>query len=304
MDYKDYYKVLGVDKSASQEEIKKAYRRLAKKYHPDKNKEDKKAEEKFKEISEANEVIGDPEKRKKYDAVGKDWRQYANQNPYSYTGQGGNQYDFGRDSSDMFGNTGFSDFFESLFGGGRSRRQDFDFGFNDGHDLMGELTISLEEAFHGTKRLVDIGSEKLRVTIKPGAYDGLQLKVKGKGQKGRSGQAGNLLLTVKVLPHPLYTRKGNDLVKEINVDLYTALLGGKIELATLGTTLHITIPEGCQQGKMLRVAGKGMPIYGNEGSFGDLIVKVNITLPSVLSKEEKDLILKLKHLSESRHAKK
>jgi curved DNA-binding protein len=304
MDYKDYYKVLGVDKTASQEEIKKAYRKLAKKFHPDKNKGDKKAEEKFKEITEANEVIGDPEKRKKYDAVGKDWRQYANQNPYSYAGQGGRQqYDFGGDSSDMFGNTGFSDFFESLFGGGKGRRPDFDFGFSDGQDLAGELTISLEEAFQGTKRLVDIGSEKLRVTIKPGAYDGLQLKVKGKGQKGRSGQAGNLLLTVKVLPHPVYTWKGNDLLKEINVDLYTALLGGKVELTTLGNTLHITIPAGCQPGKMLRVPGKGMPVYGQEGTAGDLIVKVNVTLPSALSNEERELVLKLKHL-ESKHAKK
>jgi curved DNA-binding protein len=298
MDYKDYYKVLGVDKASTQDEIKKAYRKLAIKYHPDKNKGDRKAEERFKEVSEAYEVIGDPEKRKKYDSVGKNWQQYANQGPYQYSGQG-SRGDF-EDASGMFGQTGFSDFFESLFGGmGRGARS-YGFGFEGGDDLAADVAISLEEAYHGARRVIDLGGEKIRVTIKPGAYDGLQLKISGKGHRTPRGHAGNLLLTIRVLPDPIYSRHGNDLEKEISVDVFTALLGGRQEVVAMGSTLSINIPEGCQSGKKLRVPRKGMPVYGKPGEYGDLIVKVKVTLPTALTSEEKEMAIKLKNLVDRR----
>lgn len=293
MNYKDYYKVLGVNRSATQDEIKKAYRKLAVKYHPDKNKDDKKAEERFKEISEAYEVVGDPEKRKKYDSIGKNWKQHADREPFSYPGQGGyHQFD---DTSEIFGHSGFSDFFESFFGG-RERRNS-DFGFESGHDLATDIEISLEEAYHGTQRIIDLGGERIRVSIKPGAYDGLQLKIQGKGERGPGGRAGNLLLTIRISPDPIFTRHGNDLSRDVSIDVYTALLGGRFEVSTLSGKLNLTIPEGCQQGKKLRVPRKGMPIYGQAGEYGDLIVRVNVVLPTSLSNEERELVAKLKQLA-------
>ena len=216
MEYKDYYKVLGLSKTASQDEIRKAYRKLAVQFHPDKNAGDKVSEEKFKEITEANEVLSDPEKRKEYDELGAHWKQYQ-QGGYRPGGGFGNgagqyQYEFDGDLGDLFGGGGFSDFFESFFG--RGRKGGFE-GFEQGrrgHDLKGELTITLEEAYHGAERIVDTGTEKIRVKIKPGAYDGLELRVKGKGGQGTGSQAaGNLFLTVRVRGHGRYERKGDDL---------------------------------------------------------------------------------------------
>src|SRR5690606_37747438 len=194
MEYKDYYAVLGVGKDATQEEIKKAYRKLAVKYHPDKNQGNKTAEEKFKEISEAYEVLGDPEKRRQYDELGANWKQYqqAGFNGGPFGGARSYRYRTG-DSGDFFG-SGFSDFFESFFGSGRrgaSPFGDMDFDFPPSA-LTGEIAITLEEAYRGTERIVDLGGEKIRVKIKPGAYEGLTLRAKGKGQKSPSGRAGDL----------------------------------------------------------------------------------------------------------------
>jgi len=314
MGYKDYYKILGVAKTASQDEIKKAYRKLAMKYHPDKNPGDKVAEEKFKEIGEANEVLSDPEKRKLYDQLGANWKQYqdAGYDPsaggewarYSQGGPGGQYYyEFEGDPSEFFGGgSGFSDFFEAFFGRGAGRRRGFSeaegfsgYGANmPGSDLIGEVNISLQEAYNGTERIIDLGSEKIKLKIKPGAYSGLKLRVKGKGEKGRSGKAGDLFITINVSPHPIYERKGNDLYMDAPVDLFTALLGGKQEINTLSGKVNITIPEGMQNGKQIRLKGKGMPVYG-KSSHGDLYVKLQVKLPGKLTREQKELIEKLKN---------
>ena len=301
MDYKDYYSVLGVGKKASQEEIKKAYRKLAVKYHPDKNQGNKSAEEKFKEISEAYEVIGDPEKRKQYDKLGANWKQYQDaghsQGPFGGA-TGGRTYSYGRgNDSDYFDPSGFSDFFESFFGRGRSQRDPFSSGDSfefPPTDLTGEITISLEEAHHGTERIVDLGGEKIKIKIKSGAYDGLTLRAKGKGQKSASGKAGDLHLTIKVQPHHLYDRRGDDLHMEAPVDLFTALLGGKQEVQTLSGKINITLKEGTANGKIVRLKGKGMPVYGKTGQYGDLYVKLLVKLPEHLTPHQRQLLQKLR----------
>jgi len=300
MDYKDYYKVLGVGRRASQEEIKQAYRKLAVKHHPDKNPDNKNAEEKFKEISEAYEVLKDPEKRKQYDKLGANWKQYQqagfDQGPFGGRNRG-RTYSSGADDSDFMNGSGFSDFFESFFGrGGQQRSGPFrnvDFDFPPG-DLKGEVSISLEEAYHGAERLIDLAGEQIRIKIKPGAYDGLTLRAKGKGQKSPSGKAGDLHLNIKVAPHPAYERKGNDLHMEAPVDLFTALLGGKQEILTLSGKINITLREGTQNGKVVRLKGKGMPVYGRTGQHGDLYAKLQVRIPEHLSPDQKLLIEKLR----------
>lgn len=304
MEYKDYYKILGVDKKASQDDIKKAYRRLAHKYHPDKNPGNKSTEEKFKDIGEAYEVLKNTEKRKKYDRLGANWKQYqqAGYDPSAHgfsRGQTGRnyQYEFHGDPSEMFGGSGFSDFFESFFGRSRTGYRERGFGNYDretqGTDLAGEVFITLQEAYFGTQRIVDLGNEKIRMKIKPGAYDGLKLRIRGKGQQGSSGKSGNLYITIRVQPHHLYQRKEDDLFMEMSIDIFTAMLGSKQKIRTFTGELNINIPESTQNGKNLRLKGKGMPKYGKSG-FGDLIIKLNVQLPKKISKEQKELINKLK----------
>ncbi len=297
MEYKNYYSVLGVSKTASQDEIKKAYRKLALKYHPDKNQGDKTAEAKFKDVAEAYEVLGDVEKRKKYDQLGSDWKKYEQGDAGRSRGNGQRGYTYEGDPSDFFGGSGFSDFFESFFGGGTrggSRRwsQDFDFE-GPANDLSGEIPISLREAYHGSERVIDLQGEKIKVRIKPGAYDGLQLRVKGKGQRTASGKTGDLYLTVHVNHDEKIKVKGNDLHTDQNIDMFTALLGGKIEGNFLSGNISISIKEGTQNGKVVRLKGKGMPVYNKPGEFGDLYIRLHVVLPEHLTETQKDLVKKL-----------
>jgi curved DNA-binding protein len=291
MDYKDYYKVLGVDKKASQDDIKKAYRKLAVKFHPDKNQGDKKAEDKFKEINEANDVIGDPEKRKKYDELGANWQQAQQAgNPYGYNpGQGRRsgkqsyQYPGG-------GEGGFSDFFESFFGsgsagfGGSGRRSATP---AKGEDFQAETTISLEEAFSGTTRQLNLGDHKLNLKLKPGIDDGQVLRMKEKGGPGANGgPAGDLFITIHVRKDEVYERRGDDLYFDHPLDAFTAILGGKIPVHTIDKTLNINIPPGTDSGKVFRLKGMGMPNYKDARQRGDSYVKVEITVPKHLTDGE------------------
>ncbi|GAA4427492.1 J domain-containing protein [Pontibacter saemangeumensis] len=313
MEYKDYYTILGVDKTASQAEIKKAYRSLAKKYHPDKNKGDKASEAKFKDISEAYEVLGDKDKRQQYDQLGANWRQFQNAGAGGggqYYGQPGGGYYEG-DFSDIFGGGGggggFSDFFQQFFGGGgaggagfgqagRGRSQ-----ARKGQDYQAELELTLQEAYSGTSRLINLHNQQLRISTKPGVADGQQLRIKGKGgQATGGGTSGDLYINVRVLPDPRFERRGDDLYTSLPVNMYTAILGGHAQVNTLSGQVKLTIPAGTQPGKSLRLRGKGMPVYGKADQFGDLYVKIEVSLPTHLSAEERQLLEKLRDIRQAK----
>ncbi len=294
MDYKDYYKVLGVDKKASQDDIKKAFRKLAVKYHPDKNPGDKKAEEKFKEINEANDVLGDPEKRKKYDDLGENWQQYQQSGfPHGFNTQGRRSQQGG---GEYYGNESqFSDFFESIFGsgfgGGSSRRRTQ----MKGEDYQAETTITLEEAFHGTTRTVNLANHKLNLKLKPGIAEGQVLRMKEKGGPGiGGGPAGDLFITVHISGGGRFERKGDDLYFDQPLDAFTAILGGKINVQTIDKTIKLNIPAGTDSDKTFRLKEMGMPKYGSTThERGDAYVRVVITVPKDLSEDDKDTLRKI-----------
>ncbi|WMJ72935.1 J domain-containing protein [Cytophagaceae bacterium ABcell3] len=290
---KDYYKTLGVDRNASADEIKKAFRKTAVKYHPDKNPDNRQAEEKFKDANEAYKVLSDPEKRKQYDQYGEYWNLHGEQQKQWQ--QAGGQQDF----SDMFGNGGYADFFESFFnksaGGGSGRRSSF-----RGQDLHAEIDISLEEAFHGAIRYFTHHGQSLSIKLKPGIKDGQTLKIKGKGAKGvQGGASGDLYIRINVLPHDRYERKGDDLHCSLHVDLYTAVLGGKVTFSAISGNLAVNLPPETQNDKKLRLQGKGMPVYNTADAFGDLFITIKVDLPTNLSEEERALFRKLRSLRKS-----
>lgn len=305
MEYKDYYKILGVDKSASQDEIKKAYRKLAMKYHPDRNPNDKTAEAKFKEITEANEVLSDPEKRKKYDTLGANWKQYQSTGGRGFDdfftnfggGSTGQQsYRFSGDLNDIFGGMGggFSDFFESFFGGGR------DFGKRAQQqsapvDVEANLNVTLEDVYNGSEKQILVDGKKVKIKIQPGTKDGQKLRLRGLGRsKSAGGEKGDLYLNIHVLKHPFYEIKDNDLYYNLDIDFYTAVLGGKENIRTLdGKTISVKIPEGTDSDTILRL--KGLGLNHNNGK-GDLFIKIHINVPKNLSKQEKELFERLKSL--------
>jgi len=303
MTYKDYYKELGVGKIATPAEIKKAYRMLAKKYHPDKTRGDKAAEEKFKEINEANEVLSDPVKRKKYDQFGADWKHYedAGAQPGGFdwskytSGHGGQTHGTStHESNGMFTDEGVNDLFEMLFGQRSGQRQGRRGVVRKGQDLETETTLSLEEAYNGTTRLIKLNSQTIKVTIKPGVLDKQRLRITGKGGVGLGGgQNGDLYITIKIAPHSEFQRKGNDLYQDLPVELYTAVLGGKTQIKTLKGKVTLNIPKGTPNGKELRLRELGMPVYAKKNEFGNLLVKIDILLPENLSTEEIDLFGKL-----------
>ncbi|MFN8243299.1 MAG: J domain-containing protein [Ferruginibacter sp.] len=301
MEYKDYYKILGIDKKASQEDIKKAFRKLAVKYHPDKNPGNKEAEDMFKLVNEANEVLGDPEKRKKYDTLGENWNQYQHtgQSPFG----GGQSYHFEGDLGDIFGGggSGFSDFFEAFFGGGKrskqANRRNGGQAQYRGQDFETEVTISLSEASEGASRLIQLENEKIRISTKPGAYDGQLLRIRGKGGKGSSeAHHGDLYVRIRVAPHPDFERRGDDLYTTHTIGLYTAVLGGDSIIPTLAGKVKIAIAPGTQNGKQIRIRGKGMPVYGTT-QHGDLYVNIRVQIPEQLTPAQKALFEQLKNQS-------
>jgi len=292
MDYKDYYKVLGVKKDASTDEIKKAYRKLAVKYHPDKNPGDKAAEEKFKEANEANEILGNADKRKKYDEMGENWQQYAN-NPYAQGRPGRQAYN----TEDFYGDgSQFSSFFDSIFGGGggggRKRNTQ-----RRGQDTEGTIDLTVEESFHGASRQVTIDGAKLNLKFKPGTADGQVLRLKGKGNPGYAGgENGDLLITVRIAKNHKFEIKGNDLYFDQPLDLYTAVLGGKATVQGIDKSVNMSIPAGTDSHKTLRLKGMGMPVFGRADERGDAYVRMVITTPKHLTEEEKALFIQLSEL--------
>ena len=297
MKYKDYYKILGVAKNTSQKEIKKAYRKLAAKYHPDKNLDNAEAELKFKEVNEANQVLSNPEKRKKYDKLGSNWEAYEQGgfDPNQARGrQGQRTHQFEGDPSD------FSSFFEQFFGGqqqGRGRQRQAVF---KGQDLEAAMDITLQEAYQGSSRMFELNGQKLRIKIKPGASHQQKLKLKGKGRPSpNGGPSGDLYIILKLRPDKHFERVGNDLTYQQNTDLYTAILGGKITIPTMKGPVKMTIPKGTPFGKTLRLKEKGMPIYGKTEQYGDLLVKLNIQMPKDLSEAEIQLFEQLRDLRTS-----
>jgi molecular chaperone DnaJ len=322
---KDYYQILGVNRNASEKEIKQAYRRLARKHHPDLNPGDKSAEARFKEMNAAYQVLSDPEKRKKYDQFGDQW-EYADQFAKAGgqqgvrwdTGKGGRTFEYG----DM---SGLGDIFSSLFGdasmGSRARR-----GPQRGQDAESPVEISLEEAYHGSSRVIQLQTtepctacggtgrvgnrvctmcggtggkaapRRLEVKIPPGVKDGSRIRMAGEGAPGRAGGSkGDLYLVVRVLPHKVFERKGDDLYAEISVPLATVVLGGEVRVPTLDGNLSLKIPPETQNGKLFRLVGKGMPQLGN-ANHGSMFAKVNVVLPTNLTEEERRLFERLRSL--------
>ena len=293
MEYIDYYKVLGLSKSASDEDIKKAYRKLARKYHPDINPNDKEANKKFQEINEANEVLSDPEKRKKYDKYGKDW-QHGEAFEQSRRQQQ-QAYDFGgqQQFSGDFDEGHFSDFFSSLFGGGGGRTR----ARGRGADVNASLQLNLTDVFKTHQRTITIDGKNIRITIPAGISNGQKIKLKGHGEPGRNGTAaGDLYITFSIINNTPYKHSGNDLYLTQEIGLYTAILGGEITIETLHGKIKLKIKPETQSNTKIRVKGKGLPVYKSEGQFGDLYVTFQVTLPQNLTEKQKQLFTELSKL--------
>ncbi len=292
MDYKDYYKILEVNKTASQSDIKKAYKQLAKKYHPDRNKGDKKSEEKFKDITEAYEVIGNEKNRKKYDQLGANWKNYRE------AGFGGSGFNFNGSMEDLFGGGGgnFSDFFNSFFSGAQQQRA-----YNrpqKGRNYASSINITLAESYTGVEKNISIDGKNIKMNIKAGIEDKHKLKIPGKGGIGKNGGPnGDLIITVNVIPNDKIIRKGNDLYLKVDVDLYTMILGGKVEVTLPDNKkVSLNISELSKNGKKLKIRGAGFKSYGNQFVKGDCFLELKALLPEKIGSEERELFSKLKEI--------
>lgn len=321
MAFIDYYQVLGVDKTASQDDIKKAYRKLARKYHPDLNPNDPTAKEKFQAVNEANEVLSDPEKRKKYDAYGEHWKhadefeaqQRTRQQAGGFGGFGGfgsgaqgfhtdgnGTYWYSSDGQEFTGNNagGFSDFFEELFGHRARSGRSAGSGYR-GQDYQAELNLSLREAATTHKQVLSVGDKQVRITIPAGVANGQVIKLKGYGAPGvNGGPAGDLYITFIIPDDPVFKRLGNDLYVHVSLDLYTAVLGGEVLVNTLNGQVRLKVNPGTQNGTKVRLKGKGFPVYKQEGNMGDLIVTYDVLIPTNLTQEQKDAF---RHLQSMNH---
>jgi curved DNA-binding protein len=293
--YIDYYKILGIDKNATQAEIKKAYRKLARKHHPDLNPNDKDAKSKFQQINEANEVLGDPEKRKKYDQYGKDWQhaeqfEKAQQNQKQSSGSYRTEYSGAQFEDD------FSAFFESMFGGaartGRSRQVKY-----RGEDYTAEIHLNLIDAFKTHRQTLTVNDNKIRITIPAGIENGQTIKIAGHGGPGiNGGPNGDLYITFLIANHPKFKRLGNDLYTKADLDLYTAVLGGEITIDTLNAKVKLKVKPETQNGSKIKLKGKGFPVYKKDGQFGDLYVTYSIVVPRNLTEKQKKLFTELSKL--------
>jgi len=299
MDYIDYYKTLDVSKSATEAEIKKAYRKLARKYHPDLNPNDKEAEKKFKEINEANEVLSSAENRKKYDKYGKDWKHAdefekagydPNQQQYSRQQQGNQEFsDFGGGD---FSGSDFSDFFNSMYGsGGRSSRSQAKY---RGQDFNAELQLDLASAYTTQKQNLAVNGKNIRITIPAGVENGQIIKIPGHGGPGANGGPnGDLYITFNIENNSDFRREGNNLYSDVDLDLYTAVIGGEINVNTFDGKVKIKVPEETQTGTKVKLKGKGFPVYKKDNQFGDLYITYKVKTPTKLSQKEKDLFAEL-----------
>ena len=289
MDFIDYYQVLGIDKNATQEDIKKAYRKLARKLHPDLNPNDKEAHKKFQQVNEANEVLSDPEKRKKYDQYGKDW-QHAEQFEQARQSQGSGKETF----TGNFNESDFSDFFTSMFGdkghsGFRQRQTKF-----RGEDYRAELQLNLTDVFKTHQQVLMVNNKNIRITIPAGVENGQQIKIKGHGGPGiNGGPSGDLYISFHIINNTKFRRDGNDLHTTVDLDLYTAVLGGEIIIDTLDGKVKLSVKAETQNGTKIRLKGKGFPIYKKEGEFGDMVITFQIKIPTNLTDKQKELFEQL-----------
>ena len=293
MEFIDYYKILELSKTATEADVKKAYRKLARKYHPDLNPNDKNAEKKFKEINEANEVLSNPENRKKYDKYGKDWKhadafEKSGYNPNQQQNTGRQQQ-----SSDFSGD--FSDFFESMYGnagGGRSRQTKY-----KGQDLNASLELTLRDVYQTHKQTLTVNNKNIRITIPAGVENGQIIKIPGHGAPGANGGPnGDLFITFSITNHPDFKRDGSNLYTNVNLDLYTAVLGGEILVTTFDGKVKLKVAAETQTDTKVKLKGKGFPIYKSEGQFGDLYITYTIKTPVNLTEKEKALFIELSKL--------
>ena len=296
MEFIDYYKILGITKKASEKEIKNAYRKLARKFHPDLNPNDKSAEEKFKQINEANEVLGNPENRKKYDQYGKDWKHAEEFEKTKHHQQRQKTY---QGTSDEYAGGDFSDFFESMFGGasgnsrsGSSGRVKF-----RGEDYNAELQLDLKDAYKTEKRTLTVNGKNIRLTIPAGIHNGQVIKINGHGGSGiNGGPNGDLYIKFSITNLTKFRRENDDLHTTVDLDLYKAMLGGEIEVETFDGKVKLKVSPETQNGTKVKIKGKGFPKYKKEGQFGDLYISYIIKIPTNLTTKEKEMITELAKL--------